>query len=93
LGAFGGEESNYARIIWLANRFTTSTSDLVTYAARAERLLSITGISAGAGALTGIAGTTLGGVELDWGSDPLLKLDIPPLYRWYGSHLWAPAGG
>jgi len=93
LGAFGGEESNYARIISLATRFTTSTSDLSMYAARAEQLLDITGITAGAGAVTGIAGTALGGVELDWGRNTLLKLDIPPLYRWYGSHLWAPAGG
>lgn len=93
LGTFGREESTYARIIWLANRFTSSTSDLSMYAARAERLLDVAGISAGAGAVTGAAGTALGGAELDWDRRTLLKADIPPLYRWYGSHLWAPAGG
>jgi hypothetical protein len=93
LGAFGGEESNYARIISLANRFTTPISDLSIYATRAERLLTITGVSAGAGAATGVTGTVVGGVELDWGSSPVVKADMPPLYRWYSSHLWAPAGG
>ncbi len=93
LGTFGREESTYARIIWLASRFTSSTSDLSMYAARAERLLDVAGISAGAGAVTGAAGTALGGAELDWDHRTLLKADIPPLYRWYGSHLWAPAGG
>jgi hypothetical protein len=93
LGAFGTDESNYARIIWLADRFTTPISDLSMYGARAERLLAVTGLSAGGGAVTGVAGTMVGGAELDWGSKPIVKLDIPPLYRWYGSHLWAPAGG
>ena len=51
------------------------------------------GISAGAGAATGIAGTALGGVEIDWGKEPAVKLDIPPVYRWYSTHLWAPAAG
>ncbi|MBV9448193.1 MAG: hypothetical protein JO345_20100 [Streptosporangiaceae bacterium] len=93
LGAFGGEESNYARIISLANRFTTPISDLSLYADRAQHLLTITGVSAGAGSVTGISGTALGGVELDWFNDPILKADIPPLYHWYNNHLWAPAGG
>lgn len=93
LGAVGGEESTYARIMSLATRFTTPISDLSIYAERAQHLLTITGTSAAAGAASGITGTVLGGVELDWFRDSVLKVDIPPLYRWYNSHLWAPAGG
>ena len=37
--------------------------------------------------------TVLGGVELDWGKEPIVKLDIPPIYHWYSTHLWAPPAG
>jgi hypothetical protein len=93
LGAFGAEESNYARLIALATRFTTPLADLSQYAALSKTLLSIAGVSAGAGAVSGIGGAVLSGVELDWGAEPVVKLDIPPVSRWYSTHLWAPAGG
>jgi hypothetical protein len=93
LGAFGGEESNYARLISLATRFTTPIADLSLYGNLSKTLLTIAGTSAGVGAASGIAGGVLGGVELDWGREPIVKLDIPPVYRWYSTHLWAPAGG
>jgi hypothetical protein len=93
LGAFGAEESNYARLISLATRFTTPIADLSQYAALSKTMLGIAGISAGAGAASGIGGAVLGGVELDWGAQPVVKLDIPPVSRWYSTHLWAPAGG
>jgi hypothetical protein len=93
LGAFGGEESNYARLISLATRFTTPIADLSQYGTLSKTLLGIAGTSAGVGAASGIAGGVLGGVELDWGREPIVKLDIPPVYRWYSTHLWAPAGG
>ena len=93
LGAFGDEESNYARLISLATRFTTPLADLSQYAALSRTMLGIAGISAGAGAASGIAGAVLGGVEFDWGAEPVVKLEIPPVSRWYSTHLWAPAGG
>ena len=58
-----------------------------------ETALGVAGLSAGAGAATGITGTAVGGIELDWGKDPIVKLDIPPAYHWYSTHLWAPAAG
>jgi hypothetical protein len=93
LGAYGAETSNYAKIIWLASRFTTPITDLSAYETLAKTTLGVAGISAGVGAVTGITGSVLGGVELDWGKDPVVKLDIPPVYHWYSTHLWAPAGG
>jgi hypothetical protein len=93
LGAWRADGSNYAKAIWLADRFTTPITDLSIYGARAKTALTVAGFSAGFGAGTGIAATVVGGVELDWGSEPVVKLDIPPLYHWYSTHLWAPAGG
>jgi hypothetical protein len=93
LGALGEEPSNYAKLIWLAGRFTTPITDLSGFGKQAKTALGVAGISAGAGAVTGIAGTVLGGVELDWGNEPVIKLDIPPVYHWYSTHLWAPPAG
>ena len=93
LGALGDESSNYAKLLWLANRFTTSITDLSHFGNVANTALGVAGISAGAGAATGIAGTVLGGFEIDWGKEPVIKLDIPPVYRWYSTHLWAPPAG
>ena len=93
LGGFGVEPSNYAKVIWLAGRFTTPITDLSDFGTRAEFALGVAGISAGAGAATGIAGTVLGGIELDWGKEPIVKLDIPPVYHWYSTNLWAPPSG
>ena len=93
LGALGAEPGNYAKIIWLAGRFTTPITDLSDFGTLANSALGVAGISAGAGAATGIAATVVGGVELDWGKEPIVKLDIPPVYHWYSTHLWAPAGG
>jgi hypothetical protein len=93
LGAFGVEPSNYAKVIWLAGRFTTPISDLSGFGTMAKASLGVAGISAGAGAATGIAGTVLGGIELDWGKEPIIKLDIPPVYHWYSTNLWAPPAG
>ena len=91
LGALGDESSNYAKLIWLANRFTTSITDLSHFGNVANTALGVAGISAGAGAATGITGTVLGGFEIDWGKEPVIKLDIPPVYHWYSTHLWAPS--
>jgi hypothetical protein len=93
LGAYGVEPSNYAKVIWLAGRFTTPISDLSYFGTLAKSSLGVAGISAGAGAATGIAGIVLGGVELDWGKEPIIKLDIPPVYHWYSTNLWAPPAG
>jgi hypothetical protein len=71
----------------LARRFTTPITDLSSFGTLAKTTLGVAGISAGAGAATGIAGTVLGGVELDWGKEPVIKLDMPPVYRWYSTHL------
>jgi len=93
LGAFGVEPSNYAKAIWLSGRFTTPISDLSYFGTLAKSAVGVAGISAGAGAATGIAGTVLGGIELDWGKEPIIKLDIPPVYHWYSTNLWAPPAG
>jgi hypothetical protein len=93
LGAIGDEPSNYAKLLWLANPFTTSITDLSRFGKLANSAVGVAGISAGAGTATGIAGTALGGFEIDWGEDPVVKLDIPPVYHWYSTHLWAPPAG
>jgi hypothetical protein len=93
LGALGDESSNYAKLIWLARRFTTPITDLSDFGTLAKTSLGVAGISAGAGAATGITGTVLGGVEIDRGKEPIIKLDIPPVYHWYSTHLWAPPAG
>jgi len=93
LGAYGGESGNYAKVIWLARRFTTPITDLSHFGNVANTALGVAGISAGAGAATGITGTVVGGVEIDWGKEPVIKLDIPPVYHWYSTHLWAPPAG
>lgn len=93
LGALGEESSHYAKLIWLARRFTTPITDLSDFGALAKTALGVAGISAGAGAAAGVAGIVLGGLEIDEGEEPLVKVDIPPVYHWYSTHLWAPAAG
>jgi len=93
LGTLGDESGNYAKLIWLPRRFTTPITDLSDFGTRAKTALGVAGISAGAGAATGITGTVLGGIEIDGDNDPLIKLDIPPVYHWYSTHLWAPPAG
>jgi hypothetical protein len=96
LGGFGKEESAYAKIIALSDRFTTPISGMSQYASVAKSLAGIAGISAATSGVAGISATVLNGWELDAG-DWKGTAYIPPLHNWFYTHLevpmGAPAGG
>jgi hypothetical protein len=96
IGGFGEEGSTAAKLLSLGDRFTTPISDLSRYATISKALTTVTGLSAGTAGVTGIAASTMNGLELDWGSWKG-TLEIPSLHNWYYSHLerptGAPAGG
>jgi hypothetical protein len=88
IGGYGKEAENYAKLMTLGTRF----SDVAQYATMAKLLSTVTGVSAGASGLTGIAATFANGVGFDWGSWSG-SLAFPSLHNWYTRDFEVPTGG
>ena len=87
LGSFGEEGDAYAKLMSLGSRF----SALSDAGNAARTALTISGTTAGAAGLLGVAAPTVGGLGLDGpGNNPLFNLHIPGVKEWYDGNVAEP---
>jgi hypothetical protein len=92
LGTLSSESEASVKLLGLGARFAGSVVD---YSELTKLALGVSGVSAGVGGLTGIAGLADGGITLEqlpFGI-PNVELHIPGLYNWYNSTFEVPTGG